>query len=256
MALKRIMPCLLYDGKSLVKTVRFKSPNYIGDPINAIKIFNDKEVDEIVLLDIKASKTQSPINFKEIAKFASESFMPFSYGGGVKCLDDFRNLFSLGIEKVVVNSLLFSNPSVVKYAIEEFGSQSVIASVDVKKNFFGKKKVYSHAGCKVNFELESLIKFLEEDIKVGEILITSVDQEGTWNGFDKDLVLQVIQASKVPIIANGGAGTIENLKEILYQTNAGAAALGSMAVYQKKGMGVLIGFPKRENVIKDEFTTF
>ncbi len=256
MALKRIMPCLLYDGRSLVKTVKFKSPNYIGDPINAIKIFNDKEVDEIVFLNINASKAKVSINFKEIAKFASESFMPFSYGGGVRSLDDFRKLFSIGIEKVIVNSLLFIDPTEVKKAINEFGSQSVIASIDVKKNLLGKKKIYSHAGYKVSYELNNYIKFLENDIKVGEILITSVDQEGTWQGFDKELIKQVISTCKVPVIANGGAGSIENLKEVLYETNAGAAALGSMAVYQKKGMGVLIGFPKREKVIKDEFTTF
>ena len=252
MALKRIMPCLLFDGKSLVKTVNFKKPNYIGDPINAIKIYNDKEVDELVLLDITATKENRKIDFNKIEKFAAESFMPFSYGGGVKTLDDFKNLYSVGIEKVIVNSVLFTDPDVVKRATDIFGSQSVVASLDVKTSFWGKYEVFSYSGRTSRKEILAFCDYLQDEIKVGEILVTSVDNEGTWKGYDFKLIKKINQHVSIPVIANGGAGSIEDIKNVLYESDVNAAALGSMAVYQKKGMGVLIGFPKREKVILDE----
>ena len=252
MALKRIMPCLLFDGKSLVKTVNFKNPNYIGDPINAIKIYNDKEVDELVLLDITATKEGRKIDYNKIEKFAAESFMPFSYGGGVKTLDDFKNLYSLGIEKVIVNSALFTAPEVINRAVEMFGSQSVMASVDVKTSFWGKHEIFSYSGKNPRREILAFCDYLQDEIKVGEILVTSVDNEGTWKGYDFKIIKRINQHVSIPVIANGGAGSIEDIKNVLYESDVNAAALGSMAVYQKKGMGVLIGFPKREKVILDE----
>ncbi|MBT1700916.1 AglZ/HisF2 family acetamidino modification protein [Fulvivirgaceae bacterium PWU4] len=252
MALKRIMPCLLYTGQNLVKTVNFKNPSYIGDPINAIKIYNEKEVDELVLLDINATKENRPINFGKIEQFASECFMPFSYGGGVRTLDDFAQLFKIGVEKVIVNSLIFDNPQVVRDAVNKYASSSVVASIDVKSNFLGKRSVFSHAGRKTEYDLQRMCAFVQDDLKVGEILITSVDREGTWQGYDYDLTQKVVEMASVPVIANGGAGEIDHIKKVLYQSDANAAALGSMAVYQKKGMGVLIKFPARENVIIDE----
>lgn len=252
MALKRIMPCLLYDGRSLVKTINFKNPNYIGDPINAIKIYNDKEVDELAFLDIGATKGNRKIDFQKIEKFAAESFMPFSYGGGVKSLDDFKNLYSLGVEKVIVNSALFTNPGMIKEATETFGSQSVVASLDVKTSFWGKHEVFSYANEKPPKDILAFCDYLQNDIKVGEILVTSVDNEGTWKGYDSKIIEKINQHVSIPVIANGGAGSIEDIKNVLYKSDVNAAALGSMAVYQKKGMGVLIGFPKREKVILDE----
>lgn len=251
MALKRIMPCLLYDGKSLVKTVKFKNPAYIGDPVNAIKIFNEKEVDELVLLDINATREKRRINFDAIRAFASECFMPFSYGGGVKSLDDFRQLFKVGVEKVIVNSLLLTEPSVVQHAAKIFGAQSIIGSVDVKSGFFGKQKVFSHAGFSVNHSVPDYCKYLETEIGVGELLLTSVDHEGTWQGYDFELVRAIVQAVNIPVIACGGAGENAHLRKVLYEENANAAALGSMAVYQKKGMGVLINFPFRNQIISE-----
>lgn len=246
------MPCLLYNGQNLVKTVNFKNPAYIGDPINAIKIYNEKEVDELVLLDITATREKRPIDFRKIEQFASECFMPFSYGGGVRTMQDFHTLFKIGVEKVIVNSLIFDDPDTVKEAVNKFASSSVVASIDVKSNLLGKKQVYSYAGRKVTSDLLEMCNFVEKELGVGEIIITSVDKEGTWSGYDYDLIQKVAGKVNVPIIANGGAGEISHLKKVLYEANSNAAAIGSMAVYQKKGMGVLIRFPKRQDVINDE----
>jgi len=249
MALKRIMPCLLYDGKGLVKTVKFKHPAYIGDPINAIKIFNEKEVDELMLIDINASKEKRKIDISKIAGFAGECFMPFAYGGGVKTVSEFYELYKNGVEKVIVNSLIYENPEVIKEAVGKYGSQAVVACIDLKKNILGKKTVYSHLGRSIKYSPTDLIKYLEEDLGVGELFLHSVDNEGTWQGFDYDFIAQITKITGLPVIACGGAGSNEHLKKVLYESNANAAAIGSMSVYSKRGMGVLINFPKRMDII-------
>lgn len=249
MALKRIIPCLLFDGSGLVKTVKFKNPSYIGDPINAIKIFNDKEVDELILIDINASKQKRKINFEKIADMASEAFMPFAYGGGVKTFDDFAELYKIGVEKVIVNSLIQENPSVIKRVISHYGSQAIIACVDFKKNIFGKKLPHSYLGNKIEGTLSEYTYYLSKELEIGEIMLYSVDNDGTWAGYDTEITKQIVNAVEVPIIACGGCGNLDHLKEVLYDVNVNAAAIGSMAVYSKKGMGVLINFPKRESII-------
>jgi cyclase len=249
MALKRIIPCLLYDGSGLVKTIRFKKPNYIGDPINAIKIFNDKEVDELIVLDINASKQKRKPNFEQIANMASEAFMPFAYGGGVKTFADFSTLYKLGIEKIIVNSLIQENPELIKKVIEQYGSQAVVASVDFKKSIFKGKLPYSYIGNKINDSILHYANYLTNKIGVGELMINSVDKDGTWEGYDNEIISQILNHVDVPVIACGGCGSINDLKKVLYETDVNAAAIGSMAVYSKKGMGVLINFPNREDVI-------
>ena len=245
------MPCLLVTNKRLVKTVRFKNPSYIGDPINAVKIYNDKEVDELILLDINAAKVGSNIDFDLITSFAEECFMPLTYGGGVKTLEDFKMLFRLGIEKVIVNSVLFDDGEVVSRAVQMFGSQSVVASIDVVKNEHGDYSVYSHSNRRND---RSLLEYLEYVIGlgVGEIMLTAVDREGTWSGYDVELIHFINKNIDIPLIANGGCGKVEDLKELLFNEDIQAASIGSMAVYQKKGMGVLIRFPKRQQVIDNE----
>ncbi len=249
MALKRIIPCLLYNGSGLVKTVKFKNPSYIGDPINAIKIYNEKEVDELMVIDINATKEKRKPNFNKIADMASEAFMPFSYGGGVKTFDDFNNLYKLGVEKVIVNSLIQENPDVIKKVIENYGSQAIVACIDFKKSFFGGMQPYSYIGNKIKLSLVDYAKYLSNDIGVGELMLYSVDNDGTWEGYDNVITSTILNAVDVPVIACGGCGNIYHLKEVLYKTNANAAAIGSMAVYSKKGMGVLINFPNREKII-------
>ena len=251
MALKRIIPCLLYDGSGLVKTVKFKNPSYVGDPINAIKIYNDKEVDELILIDINASKQKRRPNFDKIADMASEAFMPFAYGGGVKTFDDFTTLYKIGVEKIIVNSLIQENPDIIKKVIEHYGAQAVVACIDFKKPMFGTKSPYSYIGNKIKYSLAEYANYLTNHIGVGELMLYSVDQDGTWEGYDYDVTEQIINSVDVPVIACGGCGHVNDLKQILYQTNVNAAAIGSMAVYSKKGMGVLINFPDRELVIKE-----
>lgn len=251
MALKRMMPCLLYDGSGLVKTVKFKNPSYVGDPINAIKIFNEKEVDELLLIDINATRQKRRPHFDKIADMASEAFMPFAYGGGVKTFDDFTQLFKLGVEKVVVNSLIQENPGVIKQAIDAYGAQAVVACIDVKKPLFGAKAPYSYAGHKIKYSLGDYAKYLANELGVGELMLNSVDNEGTWEGYDYEATRQVVNDVSVPVIACGGCGSTADLTKVLYDCDAQAAAIGSMAVYSKKGMGVLISFPDREKIIKE-----
>ncbi len=251
MALKRIMPCLLYDGTGLVKTVNFKNPTYIGDPINAIKIYNEKEVDELIVIDINASKEKRKPNFDKIADMASEAFMPFAYGGGVKAYEDFEKLYRLGVEKVIVNTLIQENPNVIKKVIGQFGAQSVVGCIDFKKPIFGAKSPYSYGGHKIKMSLIEYAGYLAKEIGVGELMLQSADRDGTWEGYDDEIIVEILNSVDIPVIACGGCGNLTHLKNILYTSNANAAAIGSMAVYSKKGMGVLINFPNRESIIID-----
>jgi cyclase len=251
MALKRIMPCLLYDGKGLVKTVKFKYPSYIGDPINAIKIFNEKEVDELLLIDIMASKEKRGPNFDKIADMAAETFMPFAYGGGVKTYEDFTRLYTLGVEKVIVNSLIQEKPEVIRKVVENYGAQAIVACLDFRKPLFGEKVPYSYLGHKIKFSLKEYASYVTKELGVGELMLQSVDRDGTWEGYDEAVTAALLQEVGVSVIACGGCGSQEDLKVMLYKVNANAAAIGSMAVYSRKGMGVLINFPERKNIIRE-----
>jgi cyclase len=250
--LKRIMPCLLFDGRALVKTVRFRNPRYIGDPINAIKIYNEKEVDELVVLDINATRQKRSPSFDAIRDWASECFMPFSYGGGVASLDTFARLYKIGVEKVIVNTACLTNPSIVRDAARQYGSSSVVGAVDYKKSLLGGFGIYSASGARTPRSLLDHCRFLANDLGVGEILLCSVDRDGTWSGYDLPTITRVAGALTVPLIACGGAGSVEHLRQVLGETPANAAALGSMAVYQKQGMGVLINFPARRLIIEGD----
>lgn len=251
-ALKRIIPALLFDGRTLVKTVQFRNPRYIGDPINAIKIFNDKEVDELVLLDIAASGERRPPKFEMIRDCASECFMPLSYGGGVSSLEDFARLYRLGVEKVIVNTLCLTNPALVREATREYGSTSVMASVDYQGALFGRQRVVSKSGARTARGLREHCRYVASELEVGELLLCSVDRDGMWSGYDLTTIRAIGEEISIPLIACGGAGSIKDLRQVLEETPANAAALGSMAVYQRKGMGVLINFPKRSAIIDDE----
>jgi len=244
----RVIPCLLLKDESLVKTVKFKQYNYVGDPVNTVRIFNELEVDELIFLDIFASKENRKINFKILKDIANECFMPLSYGGNVKSLDDAKKIFEIGFEKVVINSNSFNNLKLIEDISKHFGVQSVVGSIDVKNSFFGNKKVYSHHGRKkqstdvLNWAMEL------ENSGVGELLITSVEREGRWDGYDIELIKSITENVQVPVIANGGCGTIEHIDEVVKKANASACAVGSMVVYQKKGMGVLVNFPDRKRL--------
>lgn len=241
----RVMPALLLDGQGLVKTTRFKFPTYVGDASNTCRIYNQMEVDELILFDIRASSQKQTIQFELIKQIVSECFMPICYGGGVKTLEDFRTLFYLGVEKVSVSSLLFENPQVAKDVIKIYGAQSIIATIDIKTSRFRKiEQAYLYNGKKrIKKTLIDVINHIN-NIGVGEIIVNNIDREGTWSGFDCELVKFFVDHTDVPVVALGGAGKKEDIKKVVDEGHASAVALGSMAVFQSKGMGVLVKFPK------------
>ncbi|MDP1801688.1 MAG: AglZ/HisF2 family acetamidino modification protein [Bacteroidota bacterium] len=251
MLLVRYIPCLLLKDNGLVKTVNFKNPKYVGDPINTVRIFNEKEVDELIFLDIEATPKNREPNYKLLAEIANECFMPLAYGGGIKTFEQAQKIYNIGIEKVAINSFLHKDLNLVTQISEVYGAQAVIGVIDVKKNFFGKNQIVSNsANDKHKYTIEEWVKRLEK-AGVGEILITSVDNEGTWNGLDVELIKQVTSISKVPVIAHGGAGNIDHLVAGIKQGGANAIAMGSMVVYQKKDFGVLVNFPDKK-ILEDK----
>lgn len=241
----RVMPCLLVDDGRLVKTVRFKKPAYIGDPINAIKIYNEKEVDELILLDITATRQNRRPPFGLIEKVASECFMPLTYGGGVRLLDDMKTIFSLGVEKIALNSQAAENPGFVRQAADRFGSQSLVVSIDVKKDFWGRVRIWTHGGTKIVRREPAAYAGDMEACGAGEFLVNSISRDGTMTGYDLELLRQVTAAVSIPVIALGGAGSVDDIVAAVTDGGAAAAAAGSLFVYQGKDMGVLINFPPR-----------
>ncbi|UCD17685.1 MAG: imidazole glycerol phosphate synthase subunit HisF [Candidatus Zixiibacteriota bacterium] len=242
----RVIPCLLLRDGSLVKTVKFKDPGYIGDPVNAIKIYNEKEVDELIFLDITASRERRSPRFDTVREIADECFMPLTYGGGIRTVDDIREIFNIGAEKVCLNTAALHNPDFIGEAAATFGNQSIVVSIDVKKAFRGKYEVYNHVtGKSANIDaVDFAVK--AEHLGAGELLVTSVDKEGTWEGYDVELLKKITSCVSVPVIANGGAGSIEDFARAVTAGGASAVAAGSMVVYQKKDLGVLINFPGRD----------
>lgn len=239
----RAMPCLLVEDGRLVKTVKFKKPNYVGDPVNAIKIYNEKEVDELIVVDISATVENRKPDFQLLHEIVNECFMPLCYGGGIRSLDDIKKIFSIGIEKVAINSYAAENETFITKAANLFGSQSIVASIDAKKLILGGYRVYTNSGSKdTGFDVVSYAKRMET-LGAGEILINSIDRDGTWAGYDLKLVQQVSESVSIPVIACGGAGSIEHFGEVVKKAGASAVAAGSMAVYQGKDLGVLIKFP-------------
>ncbi|MCG3171070.1 MAG: Imidazole glycerol phosphate synthase subunit HisF [Pseudomonadales bacterium] len=242
----RLMPCLLMMRGALVKTVQFKNPIYVGDPVNAVRIFNEKEVDELILLDITATTGRHGIDFETLEKLTSECFMPICYGGGVRTAEDMRRLYALGIEKISLSSAAIEHPRFVTEAAAEFGNQAVVVTLDVKKTLFGKYSVRTHGGStNIGRHPVDLARELEA-AGAGEILLNAIDRDGTWSGFDLNLIREVSAAVGVPVIACGGGGTLPDVRDVIREGGASGAAIGSMAVFQGKGLGVLIKFPSRE----------
>lgn len=247
----RVIPCLLLHKGGLYKTVQFKKPNYIGDPINAIKIFNEKEVDELIFLDIDATVANREPDYRMIEDIASECFMPLCYGGGIKTIDQMKRIFSIGVEKVSLSSVAVENPEIVKNAVKIFGSQSIIVTIDVKKSKFGSINVFTHNGkIKTKYEPFSFVKFME-NMGAGEIIINSIDNDGRMKGFDIDLLKRVTESISIPVVALGGAGKIEDLVSAVKEAKVSAVAAGSMFVYHGPIRGVLINYPKYDVLQKN-----
>jgi cyclase len=246
----RIIPTLLLHDKGLYKTVKYsiKKGKYVGDPINAIKIFNDKGVDELIFLDIDASKEKQKPNFDIIKDIATECFMPVGYGGGITTIEEIKKIFQIGIEKVILNAILFDNIDLLKEASLIFGSQSIVASIDIKKNFFGKYKVYNSAKQKnTNLDIKEYIKSLELN-GAGEIYITSVDKDGTLEGYDMELIKDVTKNIKVPIIINGGAKDVNDFSRAIKECGVSAVSAGSMFIFNGPHKAVLITYPEYEEL--------
>ena len=243
----RIIPTLLIDDRDLIKTVQFGKRTYLGDPVNAVKIFNRKGIDELSILDIGATKNNRDPDFELLTDIASEAFMPLSYGGGIKNIDQIHNLLAIGYEKVVLNTSLIEKPELITEAAEKFGSQSIVASIDVKKINDGYKCFIYDGMVKTEYDPVELAKKSEE-LGAGELIINSIDNDGMMNGYDTKLVRMVSDAVKIPVVAIGGAGGIEDLKNVIEEGHAHAAAGGSMFVYYGKLKAVLITAPSEKEL--------
>jgi len=241
----RVIPCLLLRDGGLVKTVRFRKPTYVGDPINAVRIFNDKEVDELLLLDISASREHREPEFPLLERICRESFMPMGYGGGVHDLRTVEKLVWLGFEKVAVNSEFLANPDFIRRMVDVCGSQSVVVVIDVKKTAFKKVRGYDHVrGKSVSNDPVALARQAEE-LGAGEIVLNSVDRDGTMKGYDLDLLRSVTSVIGIPVIALGGAGSVADFTAAVKKGGASAVAAGSFFVFYGEHRAVLISYPDK-----------
>lgn len=238
----RVIPCLLWKNSGLVKTVKFKNAVYVGDAINAIRIFNEKEVDELIILDIEATPKGSTPDITFIKKIASECFMPLCYGGGVRTLSQAKEVISAGVEKISLNSVAVETPAFVKEAAKEFGSSTIVVCIDYKKNIFGKNVVTAFSGYqKSKYSPLEFAKLMEE-MGAGEIVLNSIERDGTMAGYDLDVLGKITHAVSIPVIALGGAGTNRHFEEAV-KAGASAVSAGSMFVFQGKHKAVLINYP-------------
>lgn len=245
----RVIPVLLIHNRGIVKSVGFKNYTYVGDPINAVKIFNNKEVDEIVILDIDATREGRGPDFSFIAEITSEAFIPLAYGGGISTIEQIQNLFYLGVEKVILNHSAYNNLSLITEASNLVGSQSIVVSIDVRKNIFGKYHIVLLNGTKTG--KVDLLEYAQavERAGAGEIFLNAVNRDGTFSGYDVELIKKVSEVVKIPVVACGGADSIIDFKKAI-DSGASAVAAGSMFVFQKPHRAVLISYPSQEELTK------
>lgn len=247
---RRIIPALLIHKGGLVKSVKFKDYKYVGDPINAVKIFNEKEVDEIAVIDISATNEKRGPNIKWISEIASEAFMPMAYGGGITSIEEIKQILYNGIEKVILNKTALQNPALITEAARLFGSQSIMVSIDVKKHFIKGYRVYSDNGKNNTGMVPSDFAKSMENAGAGEILLNNIDRDGTFNGYDTILLDAVTHAVSIPVIALGGAANVGDFKNAI-EHGASAVAAGSMFVFQGPHKAVLINYPS-QNELKEK----
>ena len=243
----RVIPSLLLSKGGLVKTLRFAAPKYVGDPINAVRIFNDKEVDELMVLDIDATRERRGPDFELIEQLAGECFMPLCYGGGIRSFDDARTLFGLGVEKVAIQSAFLEDPSILRRIASHAGEQAVVASIDVEKTWFGKYK--ARAGAGVSPRSSDWRLLLREAVAngAGEVLLTSVERDGTMKGMDLPLIEEASRSIEVPLIAAGGAGSLADISAAV-GAGANAVAAGAFFVFHGPHRAVLITYPRYEEL--------
>lgn len=242
----RIIPCLLVKNGGLVKTVNFASSKYVGDPINAVRIFNEKEVDELVVVDIDATALGREPDYVMIKNLAAECRMPLCYGGGVKTVEQIQQIISLGVEKVALSSAVVQNPSLVTEAAERVGSQSIVVVMDVKKIGAGRGyELHTHSGSKATGLRPEVFARQMEDLGAGEIVINSIDRDGVMKGYDLDLVALVREATTLPLSVLGGAGSLKDIAALIQSFGIIGAAAGSLFVFKGVYRAVLINYPKR-----------
>ena len=244
----RVIPSLLMENGGLVKTVQFGKRTYLGDPINIIRIFNDKEVDEVALLDISATPEKRGPDYAAIEKIASQCFMPLAYGGGITRIEEIRTLFKLGVEKAVLNTAAIATPELITEAANAFGAQAIAISIDVKKSWTGKYDVVTRCG--KQSASRSPVEWAKEAVRLGagEILLNSIDRDGTMKGYDLALIKSVTSAVNVPVIACGGANTLDDFRDAVREGRAAAVAAGSMFVFHGKHRAVLINYPTQASL--------
>jgi len=253
----RIIPCLLVHNKGLVKTLKFKDPKYVGDPINAVKIFNEKEVDELIVVDIDASANKKEPDYKMIENLAVECRMPLCYGGGIKTVDQAQRIFNLGVEKIAISSVAIENPTIVTDMAMRVGNQSVVVVMDIrKKSFSSKYEIWTYNGTK-NTGLNP-VEFAKdmEKLGAGEIVLNSIDADGEMKGYDLNIIQRVREVINIPMTVLGGAGSLEDIGEIIRQHGIIGAAAGSLFVFKGKYRAVLISYPNKidkEGIIKNYF---
>ncbi len=244
----RVIPVLLLKDNGLVKTIKFKDEKYIGDPINAVKIFNDLEADELIFLDINATNENRTLDFELVNKIGDEAYMPFSVGGGINNIDSINNIIGAGAEKVIINSVLYDNPILIKEASEKFGSQSIIVSIDVKIDILGNKILFSNSGNnKQKIDLDLYLNNIEE-LGAGEIMINLINNDGLMKGYNIDLIKYISNAVNIPVIACGGAGKLSDFADAYYNGNASAVAAGSLFVYHGPRKAILINYPEKSEL--------
>lgn len=243
----RVIPALLIQDGGLVKSLKFKDHKYVGDPINAVKIFNEKEVDEIVILDISATAEKKAPNISIIKEIASEAFMPLGYGGGITKLEEIKELITAGVEKVILNTSAYENPKLVNEGAKYVGNQSVVVSMDAKRNIWGKYKVFIRNGTKnTNIDPVQYAQQMEQE-GAGELFLNAIDRDGTFAGYDVELIKLVSSAVNIPVVAIGGAATIEDFAKAV-QSGASAVSAGSMFVFQGPHRAVLISYPAQKEL--------
>lgn len=238
----RIIPVLLLHKGNLVKSVNFKNYKYVGDPINAVRIFNDKEVNELVLLDIDATKDKREPNIEHITKIVSEAFMPVAYGGGITNTEQVKKIFYNGVEKVIFGKSAIDKPELITATANQFGSSSTVVCIDVKKNLFGGYRVFTNNGG-IKTEKDPVVFAKEmQNAGAGEILINSIDSDGTMTGYDLNIIKKITEALNIPVVACGGAGSMQHFKDAI-TAGASAVAAGSFFVFHGKHKAVLITYP-------------
>lgn len=244
----RVIPCLLLKNGGLVKTQRFAAPKYVGDPLNAIRIFNEKEVDELMVLDIDASREGRAPNYDLVSQIAGECFMPLAYGGGVQTLEQADRLFSLGVEKVCVQTAAMRDTRIISDIAAKWGNQAVIASIDVKRSWLGKPKLYAAAAGKAGGDWQRQLAAVT-DAGAGEVLLNAVDKEGLMAGLDLELVAAAARSISVPLIATGGVGSLADIKAGI-DAGADAVAAGSFFVFHGPHRAVLVTYPAYDELTR------